>query len=128
VIAGHARAPAGVAHAHARVVAPKGDSGRLDGVGAQCGAEAPAEQESRRIGRDLDPRAHVAQLARGPEQRDAVPCVRERVRCGEAADACADDDDDVEAEAAAAAAVEGWDLLEGDVCDWFRWRAGMVLH
>jgi len=51
----------------------------------------------------LDPRAHIGQLACGLEKRDAVSCVCERVRCGEAADACADDDGNVEAEAGAAA-------------------------
>ena len=48
-----------------------------------------------------------------------MSCVRERVRCGEAAYACADGDD-VQAEVGVAAAVEGWDFLEGDVCGWFR--------
>ncbi len=50
MIAGHVRAPARGPYAHARVVSPKDDRGRLDGVSAQGGAEAPVEQESRRVG------------------------------------------------------------------------------
>ncbi len=91
------------------------------------GAQAPAEQQARRVGRHLDPRAHFAELARRLEHRDAVSRVRERVGCCEAADACADDDD-VQAERGAPAAVEGRDLLEGDVCDWFCGRVWVVLH
>ena len=127
VIAGHAVSPARVPHAHARVVSAKDDRGGLDAVRAQRGAEPPAEQEARRVGRDLDPRADVAQLARRLEQRDAVPGVRERVRRREPADSCADDDH-VQAEGGAAPAVEGRDFLEGDFCGCFRWCAWMVLH
>ena len=116
VIAGHARAPARVPHAHARVVPPKDDRGGLDAVRAQRGAEAPAQQESRRVGRDLDPCADVAQLARRLEQRDAVPRLGERVRRREPAESRADDDD-VEAEGGAATTVKGRYLLEGDVRD-----------
>jgi len=127
VIASHAVSPARVAHAHARVVPAKDDRGGLDAVRAQRGAEPPAEQEARRVGRDLDPRADVAQLACRLEQRDAVPGVRERVRRREPADSCADDDH-VQAEGGAAPAVEGRDFLEGDFCGCFRWRAWVVLH
>ena len=104
VIAGHARAPARVPHARARVVPAKDDRGGLDAVRTQRGAETPAEEQARRVGRDLDTRADVAELARGLEQRDAVPCVRERVRRREAADSCADDDD-VQAQGGAATTV-----------------------
>ena len=114
VIAGHAGSPARVPHAHARVVSAKDDRGGLDAVRAQQGAQAPAEQEARRVGRDLDPRADVAQLARRLEQRDAVPGVRERVHRRETADSRAYDDG-VQAEGGAAAAVKGRDLLDGDV-------------
>jgi len=49
------------------------------------------------------------------------------VRRRESADPCADDDD-VQAQGGAAPAVEGRDLLEGDFCGCFRWRAWVVLH
>ena len=48
---------------------------------------------SRRVRRDLDLRANVAQLARRLAQRDVVPRVRERVSRCEAANVRADDYD-----------------------------------
>jgi hypothetical protein len=75
----------------------------------------------------LDPRAHVAEFARRLEKRDAVPRVRERVGCCEAAETRADDDD-VEGEGGAPAVVEGWDFLEGCVCGWVCEHVWVVFH
>jgi hypothetical protein len=120
MLALHARGPVGVPEAFAGVVPPKDDPAGLDCVSAQGWAEPPAEEESRRIGRDLDARTYLSQNARGLEQRDAVAGVCECVRHSEATETCADDDD-VEAEGGATATVEGRYLFEGNVCDqWFR--------
>ena len=127
VVASHARAPGRVPDADTRVVPPEHDRGRLDGARCERGAESPSEQKPRRVGRDLDSRAHVPEFARRLEKRDAVPRVRERVGRGEPTETRADDDD-VEAEGCAPAVVEGWDFLQGYVCDWVCGRVWMVIH
>ena len=126
VVLGHARAPARVPDARARIVAAEDDRRGFHGERCERRAEPPAVQDARRVGRDLDAGADVAEDRGGLEQRDAVAGVRERVGRGEAAEACADDDD-VEAERGAAAVVEWRDLLEGNVCV-RRWWVRMVLH
>ena len=127
VVVRHACPPGRVPYADARVVPPEYDRGRLDGARCERGAESPSEQQPRRVGRDLDSRAYVPEFARRLEKRDAVPRVRERVGGGEATETRADDDD-VEAEGRALAVVEGWDFLEGYVCDWVCGRVWVVFH
>ena len=106
--------PPRVPEALAFIVPPKEDRGWPDGVCTQGSTEAPAEKELRRVGRDLDPRAHLAQHMRTIERRDAVPVMWECVGRGEATNARADDDD-VEVEGGAATIVEGRHLFERNV-------------
>jgi hypothetical protein len=72
------------------------------------------------VRRDLDSRAS---LARGFEQRVTVPCVRERVSCCEATNACADNCG-VEAEGGAASAVEGEGDTSRGMCVTSSWGEG----
>ena len=127
VIFNHAVAPPRVPDAGARIVSTEDDRRWFHADRFEDLAKPPVVQESRRVGRDLDACAYVAENGGRLEEGDLVSGVCERMGRGEAANACADDDD-VEAERGAAAAVERRDFFQGNMCGQLCWGVRMVLH
>ena len=93
VIFNHACAPTLVPDTGTRIVSTEHDSRGFYRERCERLAEPPAVQESRRVGRDLETCAYVAENRCRLEERYAVSGVCERMCRGETADACADDDD-----------------------------------